>query len=162
MEMESPLLLTNGRMLKAGVNNSFLLHSFTFRRMWKQCCSYALLSRWRVCICVPHKSAHLHSAGVTSCSTSSVFKMLSMYHSPKWVYDNSFLQRNLSTDRKRKSNWMSCSWELDELKLNNDPLGVTDIYEVTGGNTLYFCDYHHFFNQITSQCLQSKLAWSWS
>lgn len=106
------LLLGNGQMLGAGVNNSFLHHSFSFRRMWKPChCSYALPSPWRVRICILHKSPHSHSAGASSCSASSVFNMLFMYLSPKWVYDNSLLQRSLSKDRKRKNDRVSYSWE---------------------------------------------------
>lgn len=56
-------------------------------------------------------SVKILTAGLSSCSASSVLNMLSMFHSPKWVYDNSVLQRNLSKDRKRKRNRAHCSWK---------------------------------------------------
>lgn len=91
---EFPLSTTNGQMLRAGVNNIFLLHSFSIQRMWRQYSSYALLLLWRVYICILHnKSLHSHSAGATSSSSSSVFNMLFVYLTPKRVYNISVLQR---------------------------------------------------------------------
>lgn len=94
---EFPMSTTNGPMLRAGVNNIFLLHSFSIQRMWRQYSSYALLLLWRVCICILHnKSLHSHSAGATSSSSSSVFNMLFTYLTPRRLYNNSVLWRNVA------------------------------------------------------------------
>lgn len=90
----------NGQMLKAGVNSSFRLHSLRSTVVMHCCCCGE-----------PAFSKNPLTAGPSSCSASSVFNMLSMFHSPKWVYDNTVLQRNLSKDRKRKRNRACCSWK---------------------------------------------------
>ncbi len=53
----------------------------------------------------------------TSCSASPVFNMLFMSHSPKWVYDNSILQRKV-VQRKHKKEWQRVcySWEHHQVK----------------------------------------------
>lgn len=77
----------------------------------KQQLSAALAVVMHCCYCGSLHSVKILTAGLSSCSASSALNMLSMFHSPKWVYDNSVLQRNLSKDRKRKRNRAHCSWK---------------------------------------------------
>lgn len=65
---EIPSLLTNGQMQRAGVNNNFRLHSFTFRRMWKQ--------RLHLCTAVTVESLHLHSAQIRTLTLSGGYEPL--------------------------------------------------------------------------------------
>lgn len=117
METEARHFTWNRQILRAGVNNSFLLHSPSFRRTWKQYhCSYALLChRGEPASAFCTNPLTLTQRGLVTVQ-HPVFNMLSMYHSPKWVGDNSVLQRNSSEDKKRKSNKkekqkLPCSWE---------------------------------------------------
>lgn len=113
------LLTENEQVLKAGVNGSFWLHSLR-STVFTHCC----------CRGEPTFSTNPLTRilqGPNSCSTSSVLNTLVMFPSPKWVYGNPVLQRNLSVDRKWKRDQASCSWK------QLSPLCGIDICEITNG-----------------------------